>query len=170
MNSFFDNMKILLLLPLLLAPLPAFAETPPEYTGIENPSEYVLKVDEHVYDVPYQVNADVLSMEIDPETKSLLIALENTYDSMFVIDLDSEIINANNDEFAILVNGHEVNYEMIRDANSSTFSFFVPDFTEEVEVVGTHVIPEFPIGAIMGLTILITMVILFAKPNKLFRL
>ncbi len=98
-------------------------------------------------------------MAIDPELTSLLIGLENTSDSIFVIDLKHDLINAYNNEFAILVNGLEVDYDIVSDSDSSTLSFFVPTFTEEVEIIGTHVIPEFPFGVIIGLVMMVSIVV-----------
>lgn len=163
-------MKFLLLLPFLLVFYPAFAESVPEYIGIENPSNYVLQVDDHTYDVPYSVDAKMLAMAIDPELTSLLIGLENTHDSLFVIDLNHELIAAENNEFAVLVNGYEVDYDITSDADSSTLSFYVPEFTEEVEIIGTHVIPEFPLGVFLGFAVMLSFVAIFARKKNMFRL
>ena len=128
---------------LLISFVPVFAASHPEFSGIENPSKYIL--------------------DIDPELTSLLIALESDSDSVFRIDLPNKLINAQNNEFAILVNGFEVEYEIISDANSSTFTFFVPQHTEEIEIIGTHVIPEFSLGAIFGLILMITMIMVASR-------
>jgi hypothetical protein len=150
---------VFLIFPLFISTIPVFGESHPEYFGIENPSEYILEIDENVFVIPYQINAKVIAMAIDPELTSLLIGLENTSDSIFVIDLKHDLINAYNNEFAILVNGLEVDYDIVSDSDSSTFSFFVPAFTEEVEIIGTHVIPEFPLGVIMGLVMMVSIVV-----------
>lgn len=146
--------------------LPAFGESHPEYSGIESPLEYLLEIDGHVFTIPYEVNAEVIAMAIDPELTSFLIGLNNTEDSIFVIDLKHELINAHNNEFAILVNGLEVDYSIVSDSDSSTISFFVPAFTEEVEIIGTHVIPEFSLGAVIGLMVLISSVVVFSRGIK----
>ncbi|MEJ2261610.1 MAG: hypothetical protein P8X83_08185, partial [Nitrosopumilaceae archaeon] len=92
-------------------------------------------------------------------------------DSIFQIDLQHELINAKNNEFAILVNGFEVDYDIVSDADSSTLTFFVPQYTEEIEIIGTHVIPEFPFGALAVLPILIISVMVFPRLKlPLFRL
>jgi len=153
---------VFLIFPLFISIIPTFGESHPEYFGIENPSEYILEIDENIFFVPYQINAKVIAMAIDPELTSLLIGLENTSDSIFVIDLKHDLINAHNNEFAILVNGLEVDYDIVSDSDSSTFSFFVPTFTEEVEIIGTHVIPEFPLGVIMGLIVMISTVVVIS--------
>jgi len=151
--------------------IPAFGESHPQYLAMDDPSQYVLEIDEHVFSIPYQVNAKVIAIAIDPELTSLLIGLDDTYDSIFIIDLNHELISANNNEFAILVNGLEVDYDIVSDSDSSIFTFLVPAFTEEIEIIGTHVIPEFPLGAIMGLVILISAVMLVSRAKTpVFRL
>jgi predicted secreted protein with PEFG-CTERM motif len=77
--------------------------------------------------------------------------------------LEHELINAQNNEFIILVDGQETDYEITSDSDSSTFAFFVPTGTEEVEIIGTRVIPEFPIGAIFGFAVMISTIMIFAK-------
>ena len=160
------NLFYLLILPLMISFFPVYAPSHPEYSGIDNSLSYTLQVDEHTFDISYHVDADVIAMATDQELTSLLIGIENTYDSFFVIDLKHEIITAYNNEFAILVNGLEVDYEIVSDADSTTFTFFVPEGTEEVEIIGTHVIPEFPIGIIVILSILFTITTVFSRINS----
>ena len=160
------NYLIFLILPLLIFTSPIFAQTPSD--ELSNSSQYALEIDEHAYSISYVVNANVVAMDIDPESTSLLIGLDNTYDSRFFIGLEHELINAQNDEFVILVDGQETDYEISSDSDSSTFAFFVPTGTEEVEIIGTHVIPEFPIGAIFGFAIMISTIMIFAKVKAPF--
>lgn len=156
---------------LLVSMIPAFGASHPEYSGIEDPLEFILEIDENTFSILYQVSAKVIAMVIDPELTSLLIGLENTSDSIFVIDLNHELIRAHNNEFAILVNGLEVDYDIVSGSDSSTLSFFVPVFTEEVEIIGTHVIPEFSAGILIGLAVLISSVVVTSRiKNSVFRL
>lgn len=160
------NYWIFLILPLLIFTSPIFAQTPSD--ELSNSSQYALEIDEHAYSISYVVNANVVAMDIDPESTSLLIGLDNTYDSRFFIGLEHELINAQNDEFIILVDGQETDYEISSDSDSSTFAFFVPTGTEEVEIIGTHVIPEFPIGAIFGFAVMISTIMIFVKVKAPF--
>ena len=159
------NYWAFLILPLLIFATPVFGQTISD--ELSN-SEYVLEIDEHVYFISYVVNADVIAMEIDPESRSLLIGLDNTFDSQFFIGLEHELINAQNNEFVILVDGEEVDYKMTSDSDSSTFEFFVPIGSEEVEIIGTNVIPEFPVGAIFGFVVMISFTMIFAKVKAPF--
>ncbi len=158
------NYWVFLILPFLIFTTPIFAQT----SSNESTSEYILEIDEHIYSISYVVNADIIAMEIDPESKSLLIGLVNTFDSQFFIGLEDELINAQNNEFIILVDGEEVDYEITSDSGSSTFEFFVPIGSEEVEIIGTYVIPEFPVGAIFGFAVMISIIMIFAKVKAPF--
>lgn len=149
----------------MLFTVPVFAQTPSD--ELSN-SKYVLEIDEHTYSISYVVNADIIAMEIDPESRSLLIGLDNTFDSQFFIGLEHELINAQNNDFIILVDGEEVDYEITSDSDSSTFEFFVPIGSEEVEIIGTNVIPEFPVGAIFGFVVMISVIMIFAKVKAPF--
>lgn len=160
------NYWAFLILPFLIFTTPIFGQTSSD--ELSNSSNYVLEIDEHVYSISYAVNADIVAMEIDPESKSLLIGLENTYDSQFFIGLENELINAPNNEFLILVDGEEVDYEITSDSDSSTFEFFVPVGSEEVEIIGTNVIPEFPVGTIFGFAVMISVIMIFAKVKAPF--
>ena len=151
--------------------LPAFGESHPEYSIIDNPTFYELKVDDNTFSIPYEVNASVIAMGIDPELTSFLIGIENTQDSVFIIDLEHRLISATNNEFAILVNGVEVDYEIVSDADSSTFTFFVPEYTEEIEIIGTRVIPEFPFGVILIFSVVLTTILVISRTKiPLFKL
>ncbi len=156
------NYWLFLILPFLFVSTPIFAQLQ-ESDTFPNSSKYTLKVDQHAYSIPYVVNANIIAMNIDPESRSLLIGLVNTHDSQFFIDLKNELVSAPNNEFVILVDGQEVDYKITSNSDSSTFEFFVSVGSEEVEIIGTHVIPEFPIGAIFGFVIMISSIIVFAK-------
>ena len=165
------NLFLLLSFLFLISFVPVFGESHPEYSGMSNPSEYVLQFDENTFSIPYEVNAQIIAMEIDTELTSLLIAIDGESDSIFQIDLQHELINAQNNEFAILVNGFEVDYDIVSDADSSTLTFFVPQYVEEIEIIGTNVIPEFPFGVLAVLSILIISVMVFSRLKlPIFRL
>ena len=155
------NFLIFLSLSLLIFIAPAFAQT--LVYDESNSLQYVLKFDDHVYSIPYAVNADILAMAIDPESRSLLVGLKNSQDSRFVIELKHELINAQNNDFVILADGKEIDYQITPNSDSSVFTFFIPEFTEEVEIIGTHVIPEFPFGIILIFGVMISGIVIFAN-------
>ena len=148
---------------LFLSIAPAFGESHPDYSGLTNPSEFSLNIDDHLFSIPYEVNAKIIAMNIDSQSSSLLVGLKDTKDSLFKIDLQHELISDSNNDYTVLVDGVEVDYDLVTDSDSSTFTIFVPEFTEEVEIIGTHVIPEFPFGIFAGLTALIFTVLVLSK-------
>jgi len=142
---------------LLFSNLSAYAES------------YSLEIDDVVYDIEYDFNGDVIAMAIDKETISLLIATENVNDSQFQIKLPNDLIRAENNEFAVLVNGFEVDFEVMETVDRN-LTFFVPAFTEEIEIIGTFVVPEFPLGALLVLGTISGIIIIVQKSKKfLFR-
>ncbi len=142
---------------LLFSNLSAYAES------------YSLEIDDVVYDIEYDFNGDVIAMAIDKETFSLLIATENVNDSQFQIKLPNDLIRAENNEFAVLVNGFEVDFEVMETVDRN-LTFFVPAFTEEIEIIGTFVVPEFTLGAVLVLGTISGIIIIVQKSKKfLFR-
>lgn len=129
---------------------------------------YLLEIDEHVFNIVYDGDADVLAMVIDPELTSLLIGVETSHDSKFVINFPKEMLQAESDEFAVLVNGLEVDYQLSQDSKSYTLVIFIPSGTEEVEIIGTYVIPEFSFGPIFGLILMSTIALILSK-FKIFK-
>ena len=127
---------------------------------------YLLSIDEHTFELKYELTGNVIAMALDQELTSLLIGIENTKDSVFSINLPQEMITSENNEFAVLVNGLEVDYDLELLDNEVVLKFFVPDGTQEIEIIGTQVIPEFPLGGILVFVSMISVVILLTKLRK----
>jgi hypothetical protein len=126
-----------------------------------------MEIDDNSFDIKYDFDGDVIAMEIDKELNSLLIGTENVKDSQFQITLPNDLISAENNEFAILVNGFEVEYEVV-ETGYPYLTFFVPVYTEEIEIIGTYVVPEFPLGAVLTLSSITGIIILLQKSKKFF--
>ena len=151
-------MKKYLLLMIFLAIIPL--------SNIFAEQSYDLVIDEHSFELKYVLNGDVIAMALDQELTSLLIGIENTKDSTFTIDLPNEMIRSVDNAFAVLVNGLEVDYEILSDNNSSHLEFFVPFGTEEIEIIGTFVIPEFPFGLFLIFGTIMTVVCLVTRRSS----
>ena len=109
----------LVILSLILVPQLGFA------------SVYTIDVGNHTYDVVYSVDADIIAMEIDPELNSLLVGLNNTKDSFFEIHLPDELISAEGDQFVVLIDWIETDYQTSQylkepDALTTVVEFFCP--------------------------------------------
>jgi len=151
-------MKKYLLLLIFLAVLPS--------SNIFAVQTYDLVIDEHSFELKYELNGDVIAMALDQELTSLLIGIENTKDSTFTIELPNEMIRSIDNAFAVLVNGLEVDYEIVSNNDGLTLEFFVPSGTEEIEIIGTYVIPEFPLGFVLVFGTLMTVVCLVTRRSS----
>lgn len=164
-------MRILFAIVLIFSSVPVFAESEPVDVELKDSETYALEIDEKKFEIHYMVDADVIAMAVDPELKSFLIGLKDANDSVMVIDLEHQIIRADENKFAVLVNGIEVDYDVESDADSSALTFFVPEFSEEVEIIGTQVIPEFSLGMLIMMAALLTVVLVISRGRQsLFRL
>lgn len=129
---------------------------------------YNLEIDEHTFNISYSLDGSLIAMAIDPELTSLLIGTENVVDSLFEIEFGNTLISAEKNEFAVLVNGLEVDYEIEIKDDHSILRFYILDGTEEIEIIGTNVIPEFPFGPFFVLVFLIGFVTIVVKTKSFF--
>ncbi len=124
---------------------------------------FSLEVDGAFFTIEYEIDADVLAMAIDKEQLSLLIGIEKTQDSVFYIKFPNEVISAPDNQFVVLVNGLEADYTANTSNDVTSLTFFVPVDSEEIEIIGTRVIPEFPLGFSLILSSLILSVIILSR-------
>ena len=125
---------------------------------------YQLTVDENSFEINYSTTGRVIAMEIDKELTSLLVGLENVeMDSILEIEFTHELISVENNEFAVLVNGYEIDYELSTTDLGSKLTIPIFADTEEIEIIGTNVIPEFPLGILMVLVFTIMFVVFFSR-------
>ena len=112
-----------------------------------------LTIDGSTFNMSYDFDGELLAFGIDTESKSLLVGTADVNESTFELTFPSEVLSAENDEFVVLVDGAETNYSVTHIDDNTKLIFVIPVATEEIEIIGTNVIPEFPLGvlAIMGI-------------------
>lgn len=131
---------------------------------------YKLDVDEKTFDVSYSFDGELIAMAADQESVSLLVGTQNVKDSFFEISFSSELLSAQNAEFVVLVDGLETDYTITYNGNDPTLTFPIPANSEEVEIIGTSVIPEFPLGTLAIMGAVSAMVIVISKMrSRLFK-
>jgi len=86
------------------------------------------------------------------------------------IKLPREVIDAKfgeeDDDFFVVVDGVEVDFDETKTGNERTITLEFPEGTEEIEIIGTSVVPEF--GAIAAAILVISiMSVIFASKSKL---
>lgn len=126
-----------------------------------------LEIDERTFNISYSFDGEVISMDVDKELPSLLIGTVNVDESMFELSFPTELISAENDEFIILLDGAETVYNITYVEDMTEISFVIPIATEEIEIIGTSVIPEFPFGVLAIMGIVSAMAIMFSRTNQI---
>lgn len=101
-------------------------------------------------------NGMVADIVPDTEASSIVLEVEasTTQNGELTITLPRELIDARNGdsdgEFVVIIDGEEVPYEETSASETSReLRVSIPADTQFVEIVGTYVVPEFPIVALM---------------------
>lgn len=113
---------------------------------------YQIEAEDKTFDVSFSFDGELVAMDVDTESTSLLVGIADTQESTFEISFSSELLAAENAQFVVLVDGLETDYTISYNDNDPTITVPIPTDAEEIEIIGTSVIPEFPLGvlAIMG--------------------
>jgi len=95
------------------------------------------------------------------DEKSLMVEIESISNGTLVIKLPREVIDAKfageDDSFIVLLDGLDVDFDESTTGNERTLTIQYPEGTEDIEIIGTYVIPEFG-----GIAVLILMVSVFS--------
>lgn len=130
---------------------------------------YQLQVDDKTFPITYEFDGSLISMDVDKQSTSLLVGIKDTKDSEFMISFPSEVLDAQNGDFIVLVDGLETDYSLLYKGDNPTISFPMPQYSEEVEIIGTSVIPEFPFGALAVMIVVTTTIVLLSKQSRIFK-
>ena len=131
-----------------------------ELVGVENIGENSLLIEG--VNVNYTIDGGkIISIVPDIDETSLIIEIRTTSDGELVITLPKDVIDG---IFFVLVDGEEINYSEELNDNSSTLTIPFHDGSEEIEIIGTFVIPEF--GTIVVLVLAISIIAIIAVTSK----
>ena len=119
--------------------------------------------------VGYQIiGGKLISITPDVDANSLIIAIDATDDGELTITLPRELIDAkigdSDDDFFVLVDGEEVDFDETTTSTDRTLVISFPAGAEEIEIIGTHVVPEF--GAIAALILAVAIISIIAVSAK----
>ena len=144
---------------------PVFAQTPQQIAVKDVQSG-------KSYTVNYSVNGAIVDdISISPQDTSLLVSLKSSDDGNLTMTLPRSLIDAKtstgDDQFFVLVDGADTDFtESKTDANRIvTVSF--PAGTQQVEVIGTQVVPEFGGLAFVVLVIAIISIVAISSKTRL---
>jgi hypothetical protein len=154
-------MKLYLLLMMIgtLVFSPAFAEA----------AVYTFETEGRLFEITYDFDGNLLAIDIDKESTSMLIGVYDVKDSMFEISFPPELLAAEQADFIVLVDGFETDYTIRYDEKTPHLTFSIPALTEEIEIIGTSVIPEFPFGPILVMGIVTLVTVVLVQKRAVFR-
>ena len=122
-------------------------------TGII-PTKFVMNIDDREIMLNYTITGGSI-LDIYPESDSLVVKMDATEQGILSINLPREVIDAKigdmDDFFYVLVDEEEVDFDEITTPTDRTISVWFSENTDEIEIIGTFVIPEFGIVALFVL-------------------
>ncbi|HSD04671.1 MAG TPA: PEFG-CTERM sorting domain-containing protein [Nitrosopumilaceae archaeon] len=146
-------------------------ETTFEFSGSAGgPGGKKIHVEGTDFDVRYSITGGkVLGITADVEAKSLLVSIETTSDGVLTITLPRALIdakiNGEDDSFFVLIDGEEIG-DVSEETTSTDRTLTIPftDGSEEIEIIGTQIVPEF--GAVAALILAVAIISIIAVSAK----
>ena len=120
------------------------------------------------YDIVYDISgAKILAIVPDTENKSLIIQIETSSDGELKITIPRGVLDSDEGSFFVIIDGEQT--EHISEATSDSWTLIIPFYhgSEEIEIIGTFVIPEFGLITMTVLIVGIISVIVFSAKSKL---
>ncbi len=122
--------------------------------------------------VGYEITGGkLLGVSPDVESNSLIISIDATSDGSLTLTIPRSVldatINGGDDDFFVLIDGEEGDFDETTSSTDRTLTIAFPAGAEEIEIVGTFVVPEFGTIAVMILSIAIISIIAVSAKSKL---
>jgi predicted secreted protein with PEFG-CTERM motif len=122
--------------------------------------------------ISYEItNAKLLNVIPDLDAVSLLIYIETTDEGSITLTIPRSVLDASindgDDEFFVLVDGEEVDFEEIKTSVDRTLTIDFLAGTEQIEIIGTFVVPEFGTIAAMILAVAIISIVAISAKSRL---
>ena len=113
----------------------------------------------------------LLGIVADFDANSLIISIEATDDGTLTLTIPRSVldatINGEDDDFFVLIDGEEVDFDETTTSTDRTLTIEFPAGAEEIEIIGTFVIPEFGTIAAMILAVAIISIIAISAKSRL---
>jgi len=139
--------------------------------GFQTPLKKPINVQGSDFELTYAISGGVINQVFpDTEAKSLIVQINSISNGTLAIKLPREVIDAKfgeeDDDFFVVIDGVEVDFDETKTGNERTITLEFPEGTEEIEIIGTSVVPEF--GAIAAAILVISiMSVILASKSKL---
>jgi len=144
----------------------AGVQTTPEYSVVEEEKlSQTIAIEDNAVD--YDITcAEILGMTPDTEMKSMIIEIKTDCDGELKITLPKEVLDTDENGFFVLVDGDETNHNAVSVSEFWTLTIPFSYGSEEIEIIGTYVIPEFGTIAVLVLVAAITTIVMISAKNK----
>ena len=137
----------------------------PEFSMDDEENLESIMIDDQ--EVGYELTgAEIIRMFPDPENKSLIIEIKTYSDGELTITLPKEVIDTDEEGFFVLVDGDETNHDALSVPGFWTLTIPFSYGSEEIEIIGTFVIPEFGTIALLILVVSISTIVVISAKNK----
>jgi len=121
--------------------------------------------------IGYEITGGKLSIMPDVDANSLIVSIDATDDGSLTLTIPRSVLdatmNGEDDDFFVLIDGEEVDFEETTSSTDRTLTITFPAGAEEIEIIGTFVIPEFGTIAAMILAVAIISIIAVSAKSKL---
>jgi len=136
------------------------------------PSGPSIEVPGTEFSIGYSITGgSILSITPDVDANSLIIGISTTGDGEVTITLPRGLIDAKiggeDDDFFVLVDGEEVDFEETTTSTDRTLTIQFPAGAEEIEIIGTMVVPEFGTIAVLILAVAIISIVVVSARSRL---
>jgi len=113
----------------------------------------------------------LLGITPDVDANSLIISIDATDDGSLTLTIPRSVldatINGEDDDFFVLIDGEEVDFDETTTSTDRILTIEFPAGAEEIEIIGTFVVPEFGTIAAMILAVAIISIIAISAKSKL---
>jgi len=123
--------------------------------------------------IGYEITGgQLLSITPDVDANSLIVGIDATSDGSLTLTIPRSIADAlletgEDDEFFVLIDGEEVDFSEDASSTDRTLTIAFQAGAEEIEIIGTFVVPEFGTIAAMILAVAIVSIIAVSAKSRL---
>ncbi len=148
--------------------------TPPPSGGDESKvTDTTVSVQGSIDLIGYEITGGkLLGIIPDVDANSLIIRIEATDDGSLTLTIPRSVLdalfeNGDDDDFFVLIDGEEVDFDETTTSTDRTLTIAFPAGAEEIEIIGTFVVPEFGTIAAMILAVAIISIIAISAKSRL---
>ena len=145
-------------------------EKPPSNTSVV--TDTTVKVEGSNDLIGYEITGgNLLGITPDVDANSLIVSIDATSDGSLTLTIPRSVLDATmngvDDDFFVLVDGEEVDFDEVTSSTDRTLTIAFPAGAEEIEIIGTFVVPEFGTIAAMILAVAIISIIAVSAKSRL---